>query len=119
LSHAVTSQRAESSRQDECVKWFEVSTHGVFPLSEADERTKTEAFGVSLRVSLSVACIAAVTRRCGFVKLFEEMHLEKLMRKPSRHATMFSACRGAKDEISEAEIALMRDPLNLIGIIPA
>jgi hypothetical protein len=29
------------------------------------------------------------------------------------------ACRGAKDEISEAEIAFVRDPLNLIGIIPA
>jgi hypothetical protein len=35
------------------------------------------------------------------------------------HATMISACRGAKDEMSEAEIALVRDPLNLIGIIPA
>jgi hypothetical protein len=76
LSHAVTCQRAESAGQDEAVKWFEVCTHAVFPLSEADERTRTEAIGVSLKVSLSLPCIAAVTRGYDFVKLFEEVHLE-------------------------------------------
>jgi hypothetical protein len=60
-----------------------------------------------------------MTRLYGFVKFLKEVHLEKLDSKSWRHATMISACRGAKDEISEAEIALMRDPLNLIGIIPA
>jgi hypothetical protein len=36
---------------------------------------------------------------------------------------MLAACRGAKDvsvkEAFKAEIAKMRDPLNLIGIMPA
>jgi hypothetical protein len=58
------------------VKWFEVSTHEVFPLSEADEKTRAEAFSVSLKASLSAPCIAAVMRWYGFVKLIEEVHLE-------------------------------------------
>ncbi len=42
-------------------------------MSEADKRTRAEVFGVSLKVSLSRHCIAAMTRLYGFVKLFEEV----------------------------------------------
>jgi hypothetical protein len=76
LGHAVSSECAESACKDEGVKWFEVRTHEIFPLSEADNRTKINTFGVSLKVSLSGPCIAAVTRWYGFVKLFDEVHLE-------------------------------------------
>jgi len=45
-------------------------------LSEADEKTRAEAFSVSLKASLSAPCIAEVMRWYGFVKLIEEVQLE-------------------------------------------
>ena len=55
-----------------------------FPLSEADKRTRKEALGVSLRVSLGASCIATMTRLYGFVKFVEDKCLEGGHRQPLR-----------------------------------
>ena len=66
---------------------------------------KDEGFGRQLDVSLIGSCIAAVMRLYGFVKFVEDKCLDGVNGQSLCRAKMISACRGAKDEISEAEIA--------------